>query len=260
MRREMMDRERRRKDRVVEGMPRVLLVLAAASAFAACTSFGTDPTDTPPEAGVDASPPSDAGTDGAVPSDANGEIQDASIDVTVEGDAGPCEGEPDCPRFVFVTSESFSGEDLGGAISADQKCTARAALPSTLPALRVRKWRAWISEDDASRSASARLTHGTRPYRLPNGTIVATDWVQLTSGALLHAIDRDEMGAQVGQEYVWTGTQTSGQVTPANCTNWTIGGAANKGTVGLAHRSDAVWTNAGVAVCGSGHRLYCFEQ
>lgn len=109
-------------------------------------------------------------------------------------------------------------------------------------------------------TASARLTHGTRPYRLPNGTLVANDWVQLTSGALLHAIDRDETGAQVGQEYVWTGTQISGQATPLNCRNWTIGAVDDKGTVGLANRSDSVWTNAGVAPCGSGHRLYCFEQ
>lgn len=245
----------------MRGMSRAFVVGGAFVALAACTSFGSDSTDTPVEGGADASSSGDAGRDEPDGIDATDDVRDASVDVGAEGGVeGPCLGEIDCPRIVFVTSETFSGEDLGGAIAADQKCTRRAESPLSLPAIRVRKWKAWISDDDASRSASSRLTHGTRPYRLPSGALVANDWVQLTSAALLHAIDRDETGAQVGQEYVWTGTQTSGQVTPANCTNWTIGGAENKGTVGLANRADSVWTNAGLAACGAGYRLYCFEQ
>lgn len=237
-------------------MSRVFLVLGVSSALVACTSFGSETAEPPSDASIS---PNDAGTDVLQPSDAGDGTRDASTD-TGAADAAPCEGEPDCPRLVFVTSESFSGEDLGGAIAADQKCTRRAESPLSLPAIRVRKWHAWISDDAANRTASARLTHGTRPYRLPTGALVANDWVQLTSAALLHAIDRDETGAQVGQEYVWTGTQTSGQATASTCTNWSIGGSENKGTVGLANRSDSVWTNGGVMPCGSGYRLYCFEK
>jgi len=204
-----------------------------------CTTFGSEPSEPSPD-----------------PSPVDGSASEAGPDAAF----GPCQGEAACPRFVFVTSDLYSGEDIGASIGADGKCTVRASLATALPILKNRKWQAWMSDDIVNTSASARLTHGTMPYRLANGTLVANDWIQLTSGALAHAIDVDEMGKTVGQDFVWTGTQAFGQATALTCTNWSINGANNRGTVGIATRADSSWTNAGATPCGEGHRMYCFEK
>lgn len=235
-----------------------LSVAATGGAAISCGSFGSTTVEglTSADASTesaDARAADDATRNDAGPSDgAPGDASDAS--------SGPCNGEADCPRYVFVTSELFSGEDIGGSVGADGRCTNRAALPGTLPALAGRKWQAWVSDDIAQLSASARLTHGTMPYRLGNGTLIANSWLQLTSTALAHAIDVDETGKTIGSDFVWTGTQTVGQATPLNCTNWSINGVDNKGTVGQARAIDSAWTNSGALPCGEGHRLYCFEK
>lgn len=239
-------------------LPRMRVVVSACVALlAACSAFGTatNTEPAPPSTEVDAS-------DAARASDTSPEMPDASpLDAdTGTEPSGPCIGVAACARYVFVTSEVYTGEDLGGAIAADGKCTVRASAASTLPALAGREWQAWLSDDVAQASASARLTHGTRPYRLANGSLVANDWTQLTSGALLHAIDVDEQGRVLGQEFVWTGTTAFGQATPQTCTNWTLNGASNYGTVGQASAKDSTWTNSGAVTCGSGHRLYCVEK
>ncbi len=219
----------------------------------ACTTFGTELA-TAPDAGGAAR----AATDDASPSDASG----ADAAPSADGDAGraPCAGEADCERYVFVSSERYAGEDIGAAIGADGRCTNLAALPDTLPVLRGRQWLAWISDDSASFTASARLTHGTRPYRLANQKLVANDWAQLTSSALANAIDFTERGQTVGQEFVWTGTGSTGVATANTCTSWSINGAGNTGSVGLASAFNSTWTNSGTAPCVEAHRLYCFEK
>ncbi len=222
----------------------------------ACTTFGTELA-TAPEAGGDAGGDERGATDDASPSDASGADAAPSAD-----DAGraPCGGEADCERYVFVSSELYTGEDIGAAIGADGRCTNLAALPGTLAVLQGRLWQAWISDDRASFTASARLTHGTRAYRLANQKLVANDWTQLTSGALANAIDFTERGKTVGQELVWTGTSATGVVTASTCTSWSINGSANTGSVGRASASDSTWTNSGTAPCVEAHRLYCFEK
>ena len=230
---------------------RVGTTLACVSLVTACGSFGSTSTDGPGDAdAVDGTRRGDAAS--------LGDASDAPVE---DAEAGACGGEAACPRFVFVTSDLYTSEDLGASIGADGKCTLRAALAGTLPALANRTYKAWVSDANASTSASARLTHGTMPYRLANGTPVANDWRQLTSGTLLHAINLDERGTEVGQDFVWTGTTGFGQSTGSTCMNWSLNGAGNTGTVGGASAADnSSWTIAGTAPCGEGHRLYCIEQ
>lgn len=228
----------------------------------ACGSFASTSNDGP---SVDAGADADAagGSEAASPPDSSAEpdAADASVnDAKADAAAGACNGEAACPRFVFVTSDVYTGEDLGAAIGADSRCTLRAALAGTLPVLANRTYKAWISDALANTSASARLTHGTMPYRLGDGTLLANDWAQLTSGTLLHAINLDERGNTVGQEFVWTGTTAFGQSTGSTCTDWSINGAGNTGSVGGANAFDSSWTNSGTVSCGNAHRLYCIEQ
>jgi hypothetical protein len=149
-------------------------------------------------------------------------------------EGGPCNGIADCERFVFVTSDTYTGEDIGGAIAGDGKCTNRAALVQASAVLRGRKFRAWLSDDIDNTQPVNRMTHGTRPYRLEDGTLIANDWNQLTTAF---------------------GTRT-----PQTCTSWTIGGAVMDGTIGRPTMTDSTWTNTGIAGCGLGQHLYCIEQ
>ncbi|MDB5218048.1 MAG: 5-nucleotidase [Myxococcaceae bacterium] len=185
---------------------------------------------------------------------------DVAVDAATDARKPSCAGEASCVRYVFVTSALYAGEDIGAAIGADGRCNSDGSLNGVHPALAGRTWQSWISDDVANTTASARLTHGTMAYRLADGTLIANDWAQLTSGSLAHAIDLDETGKTVGQDYVWTGTQAFGQATTQTCTNWSINGLTNRGSVGLASASDSSWTNAGAVFCGDGHRLYCFEK
>jgi hypothetical protein len=110
--------------------------------------------------------------------------------------------------------------------------------------------------------AASRLTHGTQPYRLADGTLIANSWTQLTSGGdLLHAIDRDETNAIVPEgTVVWTGTRTNGTTTLSTCMGWTLQGPANIGTVGTVKLAAGAWTNARTEDCRTGQRLYCLEE
>jgi hypothetical protein len=234
---------------------------ATAFALVACGSFAEGTA----EPAVDASPGTDAPpgidvsvADGAPPDGALVDIRDAAE----AGEGGPCNGLADCERFVFVTSDTYTGEDIGGAIAGDGKCTNRAALVQASAALRGRTFRAWLSDDIDNTQPVNRMTHGTRPYRLEDGTLIANDWNQLVSGAgLLHAINRDERGGVIdAAAYVWTGTTAFGTKTSQTCTSWTIGGAVTDGTIGKPTMTDSTWTNTGIAGCGLGHHLYCIEQ
>jgi hypothetical protein len=231
----------------------VLLLIAL---IAGCTTFSSEPS---PAVEAGAPPDDRAIPDATVPSPDAAPEDAAVLDAPVDAGRPPCAGEAPCARLVFVTSEFFAGEDIGSAIGGDGRCAARAAL-SKNPAIAKRQWQAWMSDDGANFTAAARLTHGTMPYRLPSGVLLANDWAQLTSGALAHAIDEDEDARHVGADFVWTGTTTSAQRATATCTGWTINGTANTGTVGRTNAADSTWTNSGTVGCGEGHRLYCIEK
>lgn len=229
---------------------------AAALGLAACNSFGS-----PEGADADASSSEDGPTsiDGSAQDALLPDAPDPDPDAGAGIEAGPCNGLAACDRFVFVTSNTYTGEDLGGAIAADGKCTVLASLAEASPVLRGRTFRAWMSDDIDNTQPVNRMTHGTRPYRLEDGALIANDWNQLVSGAgLLHAINRDEKGATVGATRAWTGTTAFGLRTLATCTSWTIGGT--NGTFGNTSATDSTWTNSGKEVCSTGLRLYCIEQ
>ena len=223
-----------------------------------CTTFITEDASVATDGGVEAAPVDGGPADAPAPDAPDTSVGDASASADV---ASPlCAGEADCARYVFVSSELYAGEDIGGAIGADGRCNAFGSLAGTRPALRGRSFQAWLSDDLANFAASARLTHGKKPYRLVDGTLVANDWAQLTSGAILHAIDVTEQGRTVGQDFVWTGTSALGARAAPTCTSWSINGAANMGTVGRASVSDSTWTNSGAVSCQTAQRLYCFEK
>lgn len=203
---------------------------------------------------------------------------DSGID-SGSADSGSVDSGSDAPtkKRVFTTSETYL-PNLGGLTGADVKCQTladAAKLGGT--------YRAWLS--DSKTSAKSRLTHATVPYVLVDGTVVATDWADLTSGALSHAISLTEKGtvppdgvSYSGPKLVWTATETTGAfhslaftgAPDSTCLDWTLSAseAADAGTSATtsAGRWDSVgstWTQYGASsTCRAPTKLplYCLEQ
>lgn len=219
--------------------------------------------------------------DGAQTSDAP---QDAAGDEsTVQGGDGggdaPAESAIDAPGnlavqdvaplthyVVFATSAAYTGS-LGGLSGADQKCQtlASAKLSGT--------FKAWLSDSNTS-AASHLTTHGALAYVLVDGTLVANDWTDLTSGTLRHMIDLDESGNQVatadmcsgfGGHYVWTDSNDDGTIfnTAQSCQNWTSPASSDNGSTGSASLNQATsyWSNwCNLQSCDTPASLYCVQQ
>ncbi len=170
-------------------------------------------------------------------------------------------------RRVFVTSSTYTG-NLGGLTGADSKCQTSASTAGV-----TGTWKAWLS--DNTTSASSRLEHFTGPYKLVNGTTVANSWTDLTDGSLLNPINVSEFGNDIttrtsvpalrALNYVWTNTQSSGNVystdSTSACNNWGDLSSISyySGAVGnLASGSN--WTFSSTDYCSQSFHLYCFEQ
>ena len=221
-----------------------------------------DVTVPPVDAGIDS--PADAIADVAAdvavdaPTDA---IADAIADVAIDtGCPVVCGAQSACvvgvcspARRVFVSSKGFTG-NLGGAAGADATCQTLATAASL-----GGTWMAWIS--DSTSSPSTRFTKSTDPYRLIDGTLVASNWTSLTSSSLTHAIDHDEHLSVVSNSEVWTATSTSGALYSAGCSGFTAATSSSTVEVGISGKTDLTWTNVYSQFCNrTDPRLYCFEQ
>jgi cysteine-rich repeat protein len=170
--------------------------------------------------------------------------------------------------FVFVTSETFQGGELGGLQGADDQCgllAAKALLPGT--------YRAWLS--DSSSSPATRFSKSTLPYILPPGpdgvgVTVAQSWADLVDGDLEHAINVTENGdalapgqsCSAAEVLAWTRTDpTAGPLSEsADCGAWKFN-AGSVGATGLINSASTAWTAGCAEVsCAKSLHLYCVEQ
>jgi hypothetical protein len=176
------------------------------------------------------------------------------------GEGGPC--------HVFITSSTHDTGDLGGLAGADAICQ-NLAEAAGLPGI----YRAWLSDDTAWPANRFSNTKSTGPYVLVNGTLIATDWADLTDGTIAAPIDvterRTRLGTRVPRSSVWTNTSRDGTVGGffdiAHCLRWTHDTAEDFGNTGRNDRTDAGWTAFSFSACDGAptdlpHRLYCFEQ
>ncbi|MBS2011429.1 MAG: hypothetical protein JST00_00845 [Deltaproteobacteria bacterium] len=190
---------------------------------------------------------------------------DGSVNVS---DAGPCAacgpgtaqalcvGGACVPtRRVFVSSTA-SDANLGGIAAADNRCqtlATAAKLGGT--------WRAWISS--TASSPNSRFTKATVPYRLLDGTVVASSWSDLVDGLLAHGIDRDEKGVATAGVEVWSGTTSAGDYSGASCNGFTSndGSGTVTATQGITNLTTVGWTSSYLQFCNrTNPRIYCFEQ
>ncbi|MFN7938787.1 MAG: DNRLRE domain-containing protein [Bryobacteraceae bacterium] len=158
------------------------------------------------------------------------------------------------PKTIFITNALFTG-NLGGLAGADAACQ----LEGEAAGLSGR-FKAWLSTSQSS--AAQRLVHWPGPYRLPNGTLVANNWADLTDGVLAFPIQMAAGGFGAGTpQLAWTGTEANGSATGFDCGGWSDGTAAANGTVGLyVFYNRPGWTNQATQFCSTFQRLYCVQQ
>ena len=209
----------------------------------------------------DADPPGDSAVDPETSAD--GGMPDGSPDASGEAsspdvDAAPLDAPIDVTsptsRRVFVTSKTVT-PNFGSLSAADAICqSAASSLGGT--------WMAWLST--SSTSAASRLEHSADPYKLLDGTVVASDWAGLTSGTLMHAINLDEHKTLApSATTVLTGTFLSGNSASDNCSNWTTVSSSYEVAAGEADAlvTDSSWTYALKGGCNATYyKLYCVEQ
>ena len=160
-----------------------------------------------------------------------------------------------CPKFVFVTSQTYTA-NLGGLSGADTKCQTlaqAAGLSGT--------YKAWLS--DSSTDASSRLSHASTPYTLVTGVVVANDWAGLTTMPLSNSISVNEVGSTVNG-LVWTNTLNNGSLVytygAATCSDWSSVIGQYIGSLGDSSRTSPEWSYWTASSCNESHFLYCFEQ
>jgi hypothetical protein len=160
------------------------------------------------------------------------------------------------PSRVFVTSTTYFGGGVGGLSAADVECNLaaqRGSLGGT--------YTAWLSDDMTN--AADRVYHNPDGYITTNGDMVANNWEALINADnvdLLHTINYDEYGADVGTVQPWTGTYENGQATAYNCNNWISSSSDDRGTAGLTNDDGWYWSEYVNDRCNSPYPLYCFED
>jgi hypothetical protein len=100
------------------------------------------------------------------------------------------------------------------------------------------------------------------PYRLIDGTAIATSWSRFASPLHATTIDLQVDGVRIKPFAVYTGSNPDGSEGEFTCDNWATGGLDALGVTG--YTANLVDGNWGAAVprtpCLLDARLYCVEQ
>jgi hypothetical protein len=229
-----------------------LSVTAAVGTLLLEACVGDDPTL------KDGTPTSDGGPGGDAPSGIDSSpAADSSL---TDGAVDAADAAPPPPRFVFVTSKSFSS-NLFGINGFDNECNMVAQI-SQKPDIRAKKFVAWASTKSAPAKTRIGATSFKGSYILVDGTPIATSGAALLSGSLLAPINRDESGLQRASASVWTGTTPTGDLDPGlNCSDWLDG--TKTATQGTLSEKNGRWSKSGnPSQCnlpGNDTPIYCFE-
>ncbi|PCC69065.1 Myxococcus cysteine-rich repeat-containing protein [Nannocystis exedens] len=191
---------------------------------------------------------------------------DDGNEVDGDGCSAGCELElPDKQkRFVFLTSATYSGLEVGKLAEADARCNALAKA-SAVPTVKDRNFKAWLS--DGRVAAIDRISPFSGEFVLVTGVPVANNSTAFTTGGLMAMINVTETGAQIpwlmrscggSSDGVWTGTHVDGTADAANCNNWQAD--RGQGLMGAFGAVDGNWTQCSPRSCDNRFRLYCIES
>ena len=179
-----------------------------------------------------------------------------------DGNLVPDDGCSDtCARDVrvFVTSETYQADKIGGLSGADTRCSNLADDQGWPDGL---KYRAWLS--DSTTDARDHIKVGRGRIVLVNGLVVAESWDALLAGELQSPIEVTEK-SETYHGSVWTGTRPDGTAAPGSthCADWTSDSLQTTGYFGESNKTTAEWTLSesfiNPDVCASYNSIYCFK-
>lgn len=160
----------------------------------------------------------------------------------------PSGSPPPTNPIVYLTSTTYTGDEVSSTIGGDAKCDLR-AVASGLPG----SYTAWLSDSNADAIDRIADPGG---WQLFDGTLVFTDLNAVTAGPAV-GITMDEYGNDLGSVEVWTGTSPDGTHEGTDCSAWNGGG---QGHYGLSDATDTTWTSSGNGGCNTARHLYCFRR
>jgi len=156
-------------------------------------------------------------------------------------------------RTVFLSTAGQPAVSFGGLAVADAQCQSEADAAG----LPLGFYRAWMSDDSGSPATTFNQIVG--PYVLPDGSVVAGSWADLTDGSLLAPISMTASGLTAEGILTWTGTRDDGTAATNHCGNWDSNAAAASGQTGLSSETSD-WTARLNLSCMISARYYCFQQ
>lgn len=172
-------------------------------------------------------------------------------------------------KFVFATSMTYAGTDIGGtmgALNGDTLCQAAAAGPLGPYA---GQWSAWLSDENNTVAgrftpAPAGVTYNLIASNGTPGVMVAPSLSSIYANGVMAGISTDEVGSPVAATRAWTGTAEDGELSTidapfaVSCANWTANGES--GVFGGVGSTGPSWTNGDETSCSNAYPLYCFQQ
>lgn len=163
-------------------------------------------------------------------------------------------------NLVFVSGATAQGN--AGVATANAQCNTLAAAAG-LPGI----YKVWMALTTGVDDPATTFTHSTLPYKEVDGTTVAANWTNLTSGILVNGINLNQNGGVVSiSTKAWTNVAANGTASvsgssgAANCLGWTDNTAGNTGDYGTLASSTSTWTVGGSQACNLPAHRYCFQQ
>ena len=165
-------------------------------------------------------------------------------------------------KTVFLSSETYKG-DFGGAGGADAKCQMLAdaeGLPGT--------YKAWIGDPQFSVDGffpDQSFSKPSVPYKLTNGTVIASSYSALTDGGIEAPISLTEKERPSSSRVVWTNVLPNGTLNYSNPLSSCDGFRTDRGdpysaSAGFNDSTGSDWTEGPLRACAGFAHLYCFEQ
>lgn len=181
-----------------------------------------------------------------------GEFLDCGLDCRFDG------------RVVFLSSDTYTGEEIGGISGADLLCQ---NLARVFDPEHFYTYRAWLS-DSVSQPADT-LDPSDKPHVLLNGVVVASSFDDLlTTGPSVGITITDTLESREDVR-VWTNTDQTGHKLPDedHCDQWASSDFNKFAMVGRNSAPDLDtwaakrwWTRYLAVSCDKSMHLYCFEN
>jgi hypothetical protein len=154
---------------------------------------------------------------------------------------------------IFTTSTGPSNGSFGGLGGGDSTCTTQANAAGL-----AGNWVA-VLQSASGASVGTRLPWNWTQLRNMGGALVATSLSDFLDGSVSAPMNISENGVSVGG-LIWTGMNTTGTGTSANCANWGSNAATGGGEMADSSiTSGGAYFYTGNTICGAARRLLCME-